>query len=297
MRRLLITGGSGYLGRALVEKARDGWDVLYTYCDRPVEMQGTRGSRLDILDEARVNDLFRRFRPHTVIHAAYSEENLSVIVQGTKHVAAASFGVGARLLHMSTDAVFDGERGWYREQDIPAPIHPYGQAKLESELFVTGAVPVSVEGCDGSGPGPAASWHGERNTVVVRTSLIWGLLPMDPRTLRIKECLEKSARTVLFTDEFRCPIFVEDLAAAVLEVVDLDFCGVIHIAGPERMNRYDFGARLAGRLLLDASLLVPGSSRESGLTRPRDCSLDTSFARDLLRTPILPPSVLLGRPL
>jgi len=293
MQRLLVTGGSGYLGRSLVEKALGGWDVVCTYFAHHAVVDGAACVQLDILDEGRVADVFRRFRPHVVIHTAYSEEDLRVVVRGTEHIAAAACDSGARLLHVSTDAVFDGKRGWYREADTPAPVHPYGKAKSEAERFVLG----SGRGPESAGPGPSASALSERNAAIVRTSLIWGLSPMDAKTRRLKEFLEGGGSPVLFDDEFRCPIFVEDLAAALLELAGSDFRGVIHVAGPERMSRYEFGVMLAARLGLDASKIIPGSSRDSGLVRPLDCSMDTSLARGLLRTEVASPRVLLGRPL
>lgn len=274
MKRLLITGGSGFLGRELARQARGNRDVAFTWHRNPVDVPGSRATRLDILDKNSVNDFFKAFLPDAVIHTAYSHANLDTISTGTENIAQASASVGARLVHLSTDAVFDGERGHYREDDIPEPIHPYGRAKLTAEKAVE-AVAVKI------------------NAVIVRTSLLWGLDPIDPRTLDLKERLERGDRPVLFTDEYRCPVLVSELATALLEIIDSDFSGIIHLAGPERLTRYDFGRMLARYLGCDLAGIIPGLSRESGMVRPLDCSMDTSLVQKLLRTRISSPSELL----
>ena len=282
-KRLLITGGSGYLGQKLVDMAVDYWEVLYTYFNNPIERSGAEGIQLNVLDEKQVTGLFQDFQPNAVVHTAYSEENLEVTTRGSWHIASASKKVKARLIHISTDAVFDGERGWYTEDEIPSPIHPYGKAKLVSEQMVSGLeFPLNRDEYTDKTLDFWNSSLNSRNTVIVRTSLIWGLNPIDGKTRRIRDCLINRERIVLFTDEYRCPIYVEELSAAILELLGMRFCGIVHIAGSERMNRYDFGIILAEKLGLDSSLITPGLNRESGMVRPRDCSLDTSQARSLL---------------
>ena len=293
MKRLLITGGSGYLGRKLVQKAREDWSVIYTFLNNPVNIPGATGIPLDILDREQVALLFREFRPDAVIHTAYSQNNLDVIVEGTQNIASASQHSKARLVHISTDAVFDGERGWYREDDTPNPIHPYGKAKAKAELSVGCAAPLlGITQSNRAKRGSATALTGSGATIV-RTSLIWGLSPLDPRTLYIRDCLAEGKDLALFTDEYRCPILVDELASAILELLNLDFQGIIHVAGSERMSRYEFGMKLAEKLELNSQGVTPALSQFSELVRPKDCSLDTSLARNLLRTRISGASELL----
>jgi dTDP-4-dehydrorhamnose reductase len=177
---------------------------------------------------------------------------------------------------MSTDAVFDGDGGWYREQDLPRPIHPYGKAKLESEHIVA-----------------ASETAANSLAVILRLSLVWGLDPIDPRTLYIRECLARKTPLVLYDDEYRCPARVDQLATAILELCGLEFSGVLHLAGPERLNRYQFGLLLARNQGWAESGISKGPSTLSGTVRPRDCSLDSSLARRLLKTKLSAPSDLL----
>lgn len=293
MRRLLVTGGSGYLGRKVVEMAREQWVVMSTYHRNSVVISGCASAPLDVLDPAEVMAVFASFRPDVVLHTAYSQADLRVISEGTRHVVRVCDEVGARLVHLSTDAVFDGARGWYRESDAPAPVHPYGKAKLQSELAVVdGASPETVVARSRSRLG-ASTWPTVRDALVVRTSLIWGVAPQDPPTARIVTALRDGAGLVLFTDEFRCPIWLDELVRALLELAATDICGLLHVAGPTRLSRYDFGVMLAKRLRLDTRGISAGLSAHSGLLRPRDCSLDTSLARSLLKTRISSPMELL----
>lgn len=266
MERLLITGGSGLLGGELVRQAVERWEILYTWFNHPVRIPGSKWTKLDILDRRQVLQVFQYFRPHAVIHTAYSQVNLRTISQGTANVAESAAIVGAKLLHLSTDAVFDGQRGGYSEEDIAAPVHNYGKTKLEAERAVERANLPSF--------------------VTIRTSLLLSLNPMDKRTLFLKEQLEMNKKLIYFTDEYRCPISIADLSAAILEILHLGFQGVIHVAGPERVNRYELAKKLACYLGLNPQNIIPGLSSESGIVRPLDCSLDTSLSQRLLKVKI-----------
>ena len=279
MRRLLITGGSGYLGRGLARQAAAEWHVVATYFSHPDPLAGCQTVPLDVRDGPAVARLVADLRPTAVIHTAADmgspEAMQAVIVEGTRHVAAAA--AGARLVAMSSDVLFDGEHGPYGEADPPDPITPYGRAKAEAERAV-------VELC------PEAA--------IVRTSLIYGFHPPDPRTLWVVDSLRNSQPIMLFTDELRCPVWVEQLAAAVLELAGLEggeAGGVWHLAGAQALNRYEFGGRLARAYGLDPAGITPGLSRDSGTIRPRDCRLEIRKAQARLRSPLWGVDEVMGR--
>jgi dTDP-4-dehydrorhamnose reductase len=134
----------------------------------------------------------------------------------------------------------------------PAPLTDYGRAKADAEAAVLAAHPEAL---------------------VVRTSLLYGGAEPGPQ-----ERLAADPEATFFTDEFRCPVQVGDLAAALLELVAGDRSGVLHVAGADRLSRAEFAELLAGAPVRTASIA------DSGLVRPRDCALSSDRARGLLRT-------------
>jgi dTDP-4-dehydrorhamnose reductase len=269
---MLVTGGSGYLGGWVVRLARADWDVTATYLSHPPDDPGATWRRLDVRDEAMVAALVEEVHPAVLVHTAAANPrdggDLEAInATGTRHVARATAACGARLIHISTDALFDGEKGNYVEEDPPTPITPYGRSKAlaEKEVHDSGA-----------------------EAVIVRTSLIYGWRPRLARQVRwIVDDLEMGKPVRLFTDELRCPIWVESLAAAVVELAEMNYTGVLHVAGAQPLSRYEFGVRLLRFRGLDPTLVIPALSREDGAIRPLNGTLDCSRARALLRTPLL----------
>ncbi|HET6954521.1 MAG TPA: SDR family oxidoreductase [Acidimicrobiales bacterium] len=245
---LLVTGGSGYLGAVLAPAAAAaGWEVTATSHTRPGP------ARLDVRDPDEVVALFRQVRPRAAVHAAYRQDGpgaWDVTAVGSGHVAEAATAVGARLVHLSTDVVFDGRAGRpYREDDLPCPLSAYGRAKAEAEHRVAAADPAAV---------------------LVRTSLVYGG-PAGPESPH-----ERAARDpgmAFYTDELRCPVQVDDLAAALVELCTLDVAGPLHVAGPEACSRHEFACRVAGHE-------VAGTAAPPG--RPLDCRLDVGRAAALL---------------
>jgi dTDP-4-dehydrorhamnose reductase len=195
--RLLITGGSGYLGRALAARAQPDWDVTATRLTQPGQ-----GPVLDVRDAAAVGRLIERLRPDVIVHTAYhqsGEQMADVNVAGANNVARAAGAVGARLVHLSTDLVFDGgrERGGYSEDDAASPITAYGRSKLAGERAVLAAEP---------------------DALIVRTSLIYGGDPPGAHEGMVLEALDGRRDVAFFSDEMRCPIVADDLAEALLDL-------------------------------------------------------------------------------
>jgi dTDP-4-dehydrorhamnose reductase len=268
---MLVTGGSGYLGGWVVRMAHTGWDVTTTYLTHPVDEPDAVWRRLDVRDDAAVSALVREARPDVIVHTAalnpgQGTDFEAVNARGTRHVARAARASGTRLVHISTDVLFDGEKGSYVEEDPPRPITPYGRSKAlaEEEMRASGA-----------------------EAAIVRTSLIYGWRPRVAQSVRwIIDDLQAGKSVRLFTDELRCPIWVESLAAAVIELAEMSYTGILHVAGAQPLSRYEFGVRLLRFHGIAPSLVVPASSHELGLRRPLDCTLDCSRARALLRTPL-----------
>jgi dTDP-4-dehydrorhamnose reductase len=242
-----VTGATGYLGSELLRL-------------RP----GASGERVEIRDAGATRALFERLRPGTVIHTAYRQEDASVNVEGSENVALAAATVGARLLHLSTDVVFDGRKGApYVEDDPVSPVTAYGLAKAEAEKRVAAAHP---------------------ETLIVRTSLIVG--GAQPSAQPSKHELAASGPGPWFTNEIRSPIQVTDLAQALLELAELDVAGPLHVAGADGVSRAELAELIAGR---------PVPTAEAPPARPLDCRLDSSRAQALLHTRLRGVRELFGR--
>ncbi|MCI0399169.1 MAG: SDR family oxidoreductase [Chloroflexi bacterium] len=264
-RRLFITGGSSYLGQHLVPAARAaGHEVCYTYFSQdPLGLPGGRG--LDVRAGADVRKLVAEWQPEVVIHAAGSNRSPDmekVILQGTTLVAFAAREVGARLIHISSDVVFDGRHGPYQESDPPSPLHAYGRAKAEAER-IAGRHP---------------------NHVVVRTSLIYSRLLLDRSTEWIVASLRAGRPVTLFDNQWRNPVSAESLSQALLELASLDTQGILHVAGRQAMTRAEFCLKLLDWWgVTERETLHIGPS---GPEWPLDCRLDVSQAQELLTTPL-----------
>ena len=259
---MLVTGGVGYLGREVVTRALDaGWAVRATWFRRAGAAEGVGWVHADVRDE----DAVRRAVTgvDAVVHTAYrqTDDPSSTNAAGSRVVASAAAAAGARLVHLSSDIVFDGLRGRYREEDEPAPVNEYGRSKADAERLV-------------------AHFHPE--ALIVRTSLLYGAAEPGPQERLAREA------TRFFVDEIRSPIVVGDLAGALVELVALDVSGPLHVAGADDVSRYDFA------LLLGADPRRIERARTTPDRAP-NVSLDSSRARGLVATRLRGVREVLGR--
>ena len=239
------------------------------------EPQCGRAVRFDLMDERGIYDLVDRLRPDVIIHSAAltdvdrceRERELAykMNVEGTQAIAKAAEKAGAFLVYISSDYVFDGERGSYREDEKTNPVSYYGQSKLLGEEFCRGCI--------------------------ARTCVIYGSRPASGKVnfaLWLIESLKSGKQVRVVTDQFITPTLNTNLAKMVLEAADRRLSGVYHLAGATRISRYDFARELARVFDLDSDLIIP--SRMADLKwdakRPKDSSLDTSkAARELMEKP------------
>ena len=266
-RRLLVMGASGQLGRHVAaEAAAAGWRVTGTFRRAPLDLPGVEWRRLDVVDHAAVARLMDEVRPDAVVHAVlemHGSQVWAVNADGAAAVARAAHAIGARLIHMSSDAIFDGTAAPYAETADPSPVNLYGASKAAAETAVRALDPTAV---------------------LIRTSLIIDDDPLDKHSQMILDIARGLRPEALFTDEVRCPVSVADLAAAILELSDHPFAGVLNVAGADAISRYELGVLVARRHGGAPEALRAASLTETGLRRPPDTRLDLGLARSVLRT-------------
>lgn len=263
---ILVVGGTGLLGRHLVSWASGVFgSAIATHLNTApddLDLDGVEWFRCNILDERAVEYLVDAMRPTSVVNAAYVQTGpnaAAVCNDGAFTVARAAQRVGARLIHVSTDLVFDGTLGRrYVETDAVSPVNAYGRAKADAEARIC-----------------ALDMH----SLVVRTSLIYGE-PWAPQERLVSRALSGEDIS-FFTDEYRTPVDVRSLARTVGALVPSDETGIVHIAGDSRLNRFEFARYLALELGEDPDLLHGRASKPSDGVRPKDVSLDTSRAKAL----------------
>jgi dTDP-4-dehydrorhamnose reductase len=265
---LLITGVSGFLGGAVAQSAAAaGWDVAGTFLTRAPGGPAA-AHRLDVRDAGAVAVLLDAVAPDAVVNPGYVQrggDTLAVNAAGAAHVAAAAHARGARLVHLSSDAVFAGDLGrGLREEDPLDPVTPYGATKAAAETAVAAAHP---------------------GAALVRTSLLFGGpgRPPGPHERGALAAARGEQAMTFYADEIRCPVQVDDLAHALVELAGLEHAGPLHVAGADALDRAAFARLIVAAAGLDPATIAAGP-RPPG--RSGDCTLDCTRAHVLLRTPL-----------
>jgi dTDP-4-dehydrorhamnose reductase len=263
--RLLITGATGSLGRAVHRQALlGGWETTGTHFAQGSGSGSGRTVRLDIRDPADVRRVIASARPDVVIHTATGKDrdDWETTADGAAHVAVATAAAGVRLVHVSTDAIFSGREIHYDESARPDPTSRYGAAKAAAETAVRAIAP---------------------DAAVIRTSLILGAGDGHHEALT-HDLISGRVRGALFTDEFRKPSHGDDLARALLEIAAGDYRGVLNVAGPEAISRYDLGVLIARRDGLDPAAIPSARVADVAPGRAADVRLITTRCEALLTT-------------
>ena len=262
-----ITGTGGLIGNYLVQAA--------TKFARQWRLRPITHNDLDLLDFAAVRREFQRDRPQLVIHCAavtradeaqkQPELARRLNVEVTRLLA--ELATTVRFVFFSSDLIFDGRKGNYSEEDTPNPLHLYGETKVVAEQIVL---------------------KNPRH-LIVRTSINGGISQTHDRGFNERIRLEWRAGRMmkLFTDEFRSPIFAGETARAVWELVNQDRAGIIHVAGAERLSRWQIGQLLVKRWPELNTKIEPASARDfHGPSRAPDTSLDIAKVQKVLPQPL-----------
>ena len=274
--KLLVTGASGLLGTRICQLASKQNCSVYSAYSEHVPRFG-EPTKLDVTDGLEVKRVFEKLQPDAVVHSAAlsdvdkceKEKELAwkVNTDATSDIAERCHAHDCFLVYVSTDYVFIGEKGNYKETDPTHPVNYYGLTKLEGEQRVKGS---NAEHC------------------ITRTSVIYGADVAAGKTnfaLWLIDKLKKKEEVKTAIDLWNSPTFNTNLAEMILEIVERRLTGTFHLAGATRLSRFQFALNIAETFDLDKSCLrpTPSSQMEWLAERPRDTSLDVGKARQVLR--------------
>ncbi len=275
MRKICITGGNGLLGSKLLAEARNKYSLVsidlqessLAQCGKLEYIQG------DITDREEIIKQISRVHPDCVIHTAAftnvdgcekeKDKAWEVNVLGAENVALVCRDLKIKMIHISTDYVFDGKNGPYSETDEPHPIGFYGKTKLESEKRISEIV---------------------EDFVIARTMVLYGYFPgvrMNFVTWLIGK-LRDGERVNIVTDQYGTPTLADDLARALIVLFEKGGQGLYNTAGSELISRYDFALRVAEIFDLDSSLIKKATSGH--LKQPAPRPLQSGLRIDKIHT-------------
>ncbi|MBL7952825.1 MAG: SDR family oxidoreductase [Flavobacteriales bacterium] len=276
--RILITGSNGLLGQKLVTALRNdqGVDLLATSrgSDRTPDPLGSHYRSMDITVAADVNAVFDAFDPEVVIHTA-AMTNVDACeldpvecklqnVTATANLVKASEKHGSHFIHLSTDFIFDGENGPYREEDGAAPLSIYGHSKLDAERIVMNS--------------RLSKW------AIARTIIVYGIaegLSRGNVVLWAKSALEKGQPIKVVDDQWRMPTLAEDLADGCIRIAKRGATGIYNLSGPDGMSILELVSRVGAFFKLDTSVVSPVKSDSLG--QPAKRPPKTGFILDKAR--------------
>lgn len=259
--RLLVVGGTGYLGRRII--ARSQFDTHATHQASHPRVGTVRWRRVDARDPEALRAAVDAVRPDAIVNCAYVQggpDLAAVTVQCPAVLAAVAAERGIHLTHLSSDVIFPGRHHRpYVEADEPDPVHAYGHAKAAAE----------------------AATISRADALIVRTSLIYGGTEPGPQERLVFRAITQGD-VEFFTDEVRSPIHVDDLADAILQLVERRHTGVLNVAGPAIVDRLTFAHRLAERMGFAGAALKGRTADPSLGPRPSNVALDIAKLRALL---------------
>jgi dTDP-4-dehydrorhamnose reductase len=276
--KILVTGANGLLGQTIVRQLLEKkYDVVATGRG-PDRAEVTPSSptyykSIDITDGPAIEHFILEQKPAVIVHAAamtqvdqcelHKQECYNINVTATRFIIDAAKAVNARFIFVSTDFIFDGNDGPYKESDEPAPVNYYGSTKMVAEKAVM------ESGLD---------------YAIARTILVYGVVPATGRTNIIgfvRQHLEANQPIKMVTDQVRTPTFVDDLARGIILIIEKNGRGIYHLSGEEEMTPYDIAIETAKYFGLNEELIAKSTSEEikQPAVRPPKTGFDISKAK------------------
>ena len=282
--KIFIAGISGLLGLNLALHAKDRHQLSGCYLNHPILLEGVSLARVDLTQSGDTIDAITTIRPDVVINTVALTDvdrcqkdpqlALSQNVDSAHNVALACKATGARLIHISTDQLFDGPQTWKTETHPLSPPNHYGKTKMRAEEVVTKVCP---------------------GALVIRTNFFgWGTSLRTSFSDWIIGAIRGQQTLTMFTDVFFTPILINDLADILDGLIETGATGVFHVAGADRLSKHDFASRLAKVFGLSDDNIRPISVEEFNFAamRPKEMSLGSHKSEQWLQAEM--PGVISG---
>jgi dTDP-4-dehydrorhamnose reductase len=265
MQKVIITGSNGLLGQsllALLLKEKNKYQIFgFSRGDNRSGRVDFEYISIDITDETLLKESIRKIKPDFIINTAAitnvdvcetEKEACNVLnVTVVQWLSEVCKELNAHIIHLSTDFIFDGKKGNYKETDTPNPLNYYGVTKLKSEEVLI------ASNC---------------NYIILRTILVYGQVFDMSRSnivLWVKQMLEEKKDITIVDDQFRMPTYVDDLALACKIALDKKVTGIFHISSKELLSIYNIAQQIASVFQLDKNLIKPISTSTLNQTAPR----------------------------
>jgi len=270
--KVLVTGSAGLVGRQVVKDLSNSHQVFSCYNESKPEYGDS--VKMDLKNHEMISSILTEKKPEIVIHLGAmtgvdlcEKERTSaseINTKATEIIAKECSKLNSFLVYVSTDYVFDGNLGMYKEDDVTNPLGFYGKSKLEGEKVVQ---------------------NFSTNWCIARTSTPFGLHPTKKSfPMWVIENLQKQKQIDVLTDQFTSPTYVPNLSRMLIEISERRITGIIHVAGASKTSRYQMASMVSDKLNLDGTLLKQISMNKMKWVaqRPKDSSLDVSRASSIL---------------
>lgn len=276
MSRRILVIGSGFLGSKLIHKLKNlGVDVIGTHFSE----KSNNSVHLDITDSIQIENLFSSFKPNLVINCAANTQvdylethpELAYLINshGASNVADECNKKSIKMIHISTDSIFDGTRGSYTENDKPNPINIYAKSKLLGEELIK-------KNCS--------------NFIIIRTNF-FGFNSEGKFLLNsIVNALKESKEFIGFYDAYFSPLEISNLSDMIIELGNSNLSGIFHLSSDNMISKYQFACEIAKAFGFDTELIKRGSIDDFKFIamRPKNTSLVNTKAKKYLKTKMIP---------
>ena len=273
--KYLVTGSAGLIGNQLVHDLEQSGEIVYSCYNNMKPLYGIP-TKLNLLNLEDIHKIFKKFQPDVVIHSAALTDvekcevdpqlANSLNVKATEVIAKEVEKISSYLMYISTDYIFDGKSGFYKETDSTNPLNNYGKTKLLGEKFIENET---------------SKWS------IIRTSTPFGVHPFKKTfPVWVYENLKINKKINILEDQFTSPTYVPNLSKMILEITSRSLEGFFHLSGSTKISRFEFAKMIATKLNLDLSLLNPVKidTMPWKANRPLDSSLNISKINAILKT-------------